>query len=454
MSNYQPLTLPTLKTKKIAILGLAREGISTYTFIRQHLPEVELTLIDQLPISKLQPTFQQQLASDPHQQFIQLLPNHDFDFDQFDLVFKSAGIPNHQYHISPEKLTSNTQLFFDLVKGITIGVTGTKGKSTTTSVIAQVLKSAGKKIELAGNIGLPLLEGLTENSAETFYVCELSSHQLEYLHTSPQIGVLQAIAPEHLDYYQNFAEYINAKASICKYQQKNDWLFFNADNREVNQLVSHSLAQKFPFGLKHHDRLDLHDQEIWLDGEKFISLPETKLRGLHNLLNLMPAILIADQLKIDHTIIKTALTEFKPLEHRLELVASLNGVEYFNDSLATNPPATIAAIDAFAQQPIILITGGFDRGLDYQTLSQKIDSANIKKLIVFPDTGKKIIQNLTKRLDYVQTESMLSAVKLAADSAQKGDIVLMSPASASFNLFIDYADRGNQFKKAVKDLAI
>lgn len=450
--DYQPLTLKQLEKKKIAILGLAREGLSTYHFLRNNFPNKHLVLLDQYPKSKLTKQMGEIVETDKNVEFTQITDNQQ-DWKNLDLIFKSPGIPSDKYQLEENKLTSNTQLFFDLSPGKIIGVTGTKGKSTTTSLIAHVLTQAGKDARLAGNIGLPLLETLDESTRETIFVCELSSHQLEFLYSSPNIAVIQPILPEHLDYYHTLDSYIKAKANITNYQTKNDLLIFNADSKEVSKIAESSNAQKIPFGFKTKGKSYIENQAIFLDDKFLIELDQTKLRGKHNLQNILPAVLIANHLQIDKNTIIQAIKSFQSLPHRLELVATIDGVEYFNDSLATNPGATIAAIEAF-DQPIVLITGGFDRGVDYSSLAEKISAtANIKKIILLPDTGLIIKNHLAKlkvKIDLDVVQSMKQAVELAKQAAKRDNVVLMSPASASFNMFKDYADRGEQFRKEVE----
>lgn len=442
MNNYQPLTLEKLKSKSIIIFGMAREGISTYHFLRKNLPEQKITLADGKTLTEL-PEVKKLIDEDQLVSYQQI--NQNIDWDNYDLIFKSAGIPFAKYNLPTEKITSNTQLFFNLAPGKIIGVTGTKGKSTTTAMIAQMLNIVGLDAKLAGNIGLPLLETLEDSSPNTYFVCELSSHQLEFLQSSPKIAIIQTIVPEHLDYYHSFDRYIEAKSHITKFQTKDDLLIYNSDSKVVDQIADQSKATKKPFN---HLSIESLLTELNINKE---DLP---LAGKHNLLNITPAILIGQYLGISPEKIKKAILSFQPLAHRLELVADIDGVKYYNDSLATNPEATIAGIEAFVNKPLVLISGGFDRGLSYDKLAEKINQSNIKKLILFKDTGIKINQYLDQlgsQIDREFADSMQQAMFLAKTIAQDGDVVLMSPASASFNMFKDYADRGEQFKKLVRE---
>jgi UDP-N-acetylmuramoylalanine--D-glutamate ligase len=462
------MTTQELTHKNILILGLGREGLSTYEFLRRQLPDQQLYLADEKKLSELSEQWQKIISHDSNSQFIQLAKETlDYHLPSLDLlIIKTAGIPKNKITIfnlpAEAKITSNTQLFFDWAMTedqlTVIGVTGTKGKSTTTSVIHHVLKTNGLNAYIGGNIGKPplnLIEEIQGLDKHTFAVLELSSHQLAELETSPCIAVIQEIAEEHLDYYGSIQAYAQAKANITLHQTAEDLLIYNHDNLLACQIAEQSTAQKKPISL------DLIPHIV----EPVIALNEVPLAGKFNLYNIMPAIIIGQKFGLSNQQIKQALQSFKSLPHRLEFVTEINGVKYYNDSLATNPHATIRALEAFSEQPVILIAGGFDRGLDYAPLAEKILASQVKHLILLPTTGEKIrgeieIRNTNydrDRISYLlsrtnRVTSMPEAVKLAYSHAKAGDIVLMSPASASFNLFKDYADRGEQFKKEVLKL--
>lgn len=449
------MTISELASNNILILGLGREGLSSYQYIRNQLPNQSLYLADEKGESELSDIWQKILKEDKKTQVVTLNSqsiNSQLPMTNL-LIIKTAGIPQAKltaFNLPADaKITSNTQLFFDWAitedQVTVIGVTGTKGKSTTTAVIYHVLKENGLNAYVGGNIGKPPLNVIQEIPSldkKTWVVLELSSHQLAELKTSPCIAVIQAIAEEHLDYYNSVQAYAQAKANITLNQTSKDLLIYNQDNDLVKQIAQQSQAQKIPFGLKSVAEIV----------EPVIATSDVPLAGRFNLYNIMPAIIIGQKFGLSTKQIKQALQSFKSLPHRLELVTEIKGVKYYNDSLATNPHATIRALEAFNDQPIILIAGGFDRGLDYAPLTKKIAHSSVKQLILLPTTGQKIAQGLSKQLPIEYVENMTEAVKKATNQAKSGDIVLMSPASASFNLFVDYADRGNQFKALVNKL--
>ncbi len=482
--------LKKLSGKKLLILGLGREGLSTYSFLRENLPKQEIFISDEKQSGELDPQWSEILTSDNTKYLpVTKLKEHNFDF-----VFKTPGVPNRKltdWQVSG-KVTSNMQLFFEVFKGTTIGVTGTKGKSTTTTLTYEVLKAAGKDAYLLGNIGQAALDSLKTMNENSIAVIELSSHQLSTMTVSPHIAVIQAITPEHMDYYENFEEYANAKSRIIKYPRSDQLVIYNCDSETTTKIASNSKAKKIPFG-KSASKYQIVNNAIAISNRPFLNLNETKIKGQHNLYNTLPCIIVGQEFGISDEIIKKAIIDFKGLEHRLEFVANINGVDYYNDSLATTPEATIAAIEAFQDKDLILICGGYDRSLDYSQLGAAIANAHAHRstsvqLITLPETGKKIAdlvkthrsasrssasQNSASRSSasrssesqdsasqssasqssasqQVQLSASLSdAVQTAKNIAKPGDVVLLSPAAASFNSFRDYQERGEKFRELV-----
>lgn len=476
MNNFTAVA--TLRDKKILLYGLGREGQSTYHFLRQQLPQQKLFLTDDKQFSELDETLQVELAADEASDF---LPSDELVHSTFDFVFLSPGInPNllKTKNYKLETLTSNTELFFEIVEElrsenstaelVTIGVTGTKGKSTTTALIHQVLKESGLPSYLGGNIGTPPLDLLSTTfnlEPKTYFVLELSSHQLRRLTHSPNIAVIQTIVPEHLDMYVNFEEYAAAKSHIVLYQTEDDMVIYLTDNPTTVQLAQKSKGKHIPFGKNQKTGYRVRDGEIYIDNQVFLRLKETQLRGEHNLLNILPSIIIGQKVGIADSKIKQVIENFSGLPHRLEQVASIAGVDYINDSLSTNQHAVAAAIAAFATANIILIAGGSDeRHAEYRELAEKILNANIKKLILISGVGEKIAAEIKKidadnpllhtayHIPHTDTQAMLHAVAEAQKVATAGDVVLLSPGAPSFDMFKDYADRGEQFKQAVTEL--
>lgn len=459
MVDFTPIS-DYLERHNLVLLGLGREGLSSYRFIRRLLPSHPITLIDDQPLEQLNPAWREIVNQDEQVRFYQTPAAPAFTAQ--DLVCKTPGMPlNHSLvqHIHQNQIaqTSNLALFFEAIDRlrqmpweiITIGVTGTKGKSTTTAVIAHVLESAGLQTWLGGNIGTPALDLLhnlpdADQQQKLQIVLELSCHQLDDLSVSPNIAVIQNIVPEHLDYYGSFERYVAAKAHIAQFQTENDLVVFNPSFSVPSQLAELSPAQKLPF-------VATALAEILPENAKQLSL-----LGEHNLENIMPAVVIGQELGLTTQQIAEGLQTFRPLPHRLEKVIEHNGVTYYNDSLSTVPEATIAAIKAMGDQPVILLAGGFDRGQDFGELADFIATSNVKALILFPATGEYLAAELTARgaddiLQY-QVSTMSEAMARVREIVEPGDAVLLSPASASFGQFKDYADRGDQFKSEVAEI--
>jgi UDP-N-acetylmuramoylalanine--D-glutamate ligase len=469
MINITPL-IEKISDNTFVVMGLGKEGLSTYNFLRKNFPSKQIYLLDEKSIADLSSDWKKIEKTDKQVTFTTQV-DEKFEDKQL-LVFKTPGIPVHnQMVIDAQELkaefTSNTNLFFSLVKLAqnqevnikTIGVTGTKGKSTTTSAIHHILSSSKVHSLLGGNIGTPPLSLWSDliNTAENnqtqfpvFAVLELSSHQLSDLKFSPNFAVVLDITPEHLDYYKDFNEYMHAKAQICRFQTESDTTVYNSEQYLPAKIAHLSPTKKHTFSQKRN----IVDNWIQYQSDKIVDLDSLAVVGQHTVTNLIPGVVIAKEIGLSGESIATALQTFKPLPHRLEIVGEHKGVSYYNDSLSTTPIATIAALQSFKNRPIILIAGGFDRGLDYSELAQAIIDHQVKHVILLPDTGEIILEEIQKRLNnnmgeiqFTETDSLDSAVHTAQTESKPGDVVLLSPASASFNLFKNYAERGDEFRR-------
>ncbi len=473
LTKTQQRQLDSLSHQKILILGAGREGLSTYRFLRRHLPQQLLTIADHNYRHQLQTAWQDAFRCDNQLRFLCGPTQYLKHLSDFDLIFRTPGIPLTLPEIIHARqlgttFTSNTQLFFQLARGTTIGVTGTKGKSTTSSLIAHLLKTAGLKTQLVGNIGLPPLDYLEELGSRTYTVLELSAHQLQDLHSSPHYAVVQNITSEHLDYYKNTATYIEAKTNIVRWQKKSDFIIYSDDFSTSKTFAQLTPAHQLIFGLKDapsHLAFAKNHAIFYRSShlpfpESVVDLKKVKLLGQHNLYNLMPAVIIAKQLGISNQQLATALYSFTPLRHRLEYVATINDVSYYNDSLSTTPVAAAAALKTFSSQPIILLAGGHERHQDFTYFAKQILKQPVKAVLLFAPTGKRLkrtlidlaIQKKALVPQFYDVEDMTTAIALAARLSQPQDLVLLSPAAASFGIFKDYADRGDQFCHAVKNL--
>lgn len=399
------MLLKKLKDKKILILGFAREGRDTLLFLRKKFPGKSIGVADQKQGK-----------------------NYLKKIRDYDVIIKSPGIPNSKiipFLKKGQVVTSQTEIFFEECPGTIIGVTGTKGKSTTASLIHAVLQQGGFKTHLIGNIEKPVLQFLRNAKPEDVFVYELSSFQLTNLKKSPAIAVFLNLYPEHLDYYQgNFLAYAKAKANITKHQTQLDFLIYNAKDPRVTKIAKGSKAQKIPF-------IPKKGKNLWIASSE-------------------PAVLIGKLFGVPQKKIRQTVKTFKPLPHRLERVGEWKGITFYNDSLATIPEATCAALDLLGPKVHTLIAGGYDRGLTFEKLGKKIGESGVKTLILFPTTGKKIVASLRKPVQYFFANTMKEATHLSYNHTPKGKICLLSPAASSFNMFKDYKDRGKQFTTLAK----
>lgn len=352
------------------------------------------------------------------------------------------------------KATTIQHIFFQEVRSKNvIGVTGTKGKGTTATLIYEMLKAAGKRVFLGGNIGVPVLDFVRDVSPDDWVVLELSNFQLYSLTYSPHIGVCLMIVPEHMDWHPNMTDYAEAKANLFRHQKPEDIAIYFADNEYSTKIAGYSPGKKIPYYREPGAYVD--DAKIMIDGSEIIDKSEIKLLGEHNLQNVCAALTAVWQVTQDKDAIRRALASFSGLEHRLEFAGEVNGVKYINDSFGTTPDTAIVAMKAF-EQPKIIILGGSDKGADFKQLAQEIKKSNVRQAIVIGQIADKIIAALKAEgyNDIISgLDSMGEIVNKARELAQPGDVVLLSTGAASFGMFRDYKDRGNQFKKAVQALA-
>lgn len=461
--------LTVIPHSSVLILGLGTEGWSTYRFLRQRWPDLPLAVADQRLLQEL--SSEQQATLQQDQQTTLLLGADYLDqISRYSLIFKAPGIPRSLPAIQTAvtggtRLSSNTELFFALCPGKIIGITGTKGKSTTSAVIHHVLQAGGLSTVLVGNIGTPALDTIDQIQADTLVVFELSSHQLELLHTSPHIAIIQDITTEHLDYYATTEEYQAAKAPIASFQRPEDVTLYNADSAVATRLAAASPGKHLSYGLSNQPAHAAYVEDntiYWRDSSgQAVPILETSaipLPGKHNQYNVLPAVIVGALHDLTIPAISQALRSFRGLPHRLELVHEEVGVRFYDDSLATNPFATIQALESF-DGPVVLIAGGYERQQDFGELAAVIARQNLAGLVLFRPTGERLAGEVEQAAQQSQStvpptrfvESMTEAVQQARQlMPSTGGVILMSPASASFGRFKDYRDRGLQFQEAVK----
>jgi UDP-N-acetylmuramoylalanine--D-glutamate ligase len=429
------MNIADFKNKKILIVGRGIEGEASEKYLKKKFPGMVIDVVDKKD----------------GQNYLEKQKNYDIAIKSPSVKPKAIKIP----------YTTETNIFLTNAKGKIIGVTGTKGKSTTATLIYEMLKKQGFDAYLGGNIGVPPLDFLDKLNAQSKVVLELSSFQLQDLKVSPHIAVLLMIVPEHLDYHQSLGKYIDAKRNILRFQTAEDFAIINKDYPASNESDVQTPAQIFKVSREGEDSNGcfVRGKSVWIrkDGEELeiVKLSEIKLIGKHNLENVCAATMAAYLAGVLAANITAVLKTFSGLEHRLEFVRTIGNVNFFNDSLATLPQATVEALKTLKETET-LIAGGFDRGLDYKDLAKAIVQSGIKTLILFPTTGariwKEICEETNNPPEKFDVTTMEQAVRIAFAETTPGKICLMSPASASFNLFKDYKDRGNQFKEQVASL--
>ena len=425
-----------LDGKRILIAGYGREGRSTHTLIRQWVPADSITI-----------------ACNDEEIFAALARARN-EGKAYDLIIKSPGIPTMKFEgrCELDTLTSQTDLFMQVYGDLTIGVTGTKGKSTTTSLIHHVLShSYGQEchILLAGNIGIPLFDIIEQLDEKSIVVAELSCHQLENIHCAPHIGVVLNLFQEHLDHYHNYRDYQMSKMQMMLKQQDGNHCFYCTDNMElverVEELRTHIVTTLHPYSLH-----DVHNAAI--------DQLQTTLKGDHNLSNIFVAKQVCELMGVSDSQFAEALALFHGLQHRLELVGTYHGITFYNDSISTIPQATIAAIEALKNVET-LILGGYDRGIDYSQLVSLLvlPPTPLRNVVLVGNAGRRILNDLSythyglpDKIHVLQEDDYNKIVDWCFKKTAPGTICLLSPAAASYDSFKNFEERGETFKQLVR----
>jgi len=450
-----------LENKKVLLLGFGREGQSSYRLIRHLLPELHLTIADANESVR-----ENELLKGDNLVDFRLGEGYLDGLNTFGRIMKSPGISlkDISSDLDQSSITSQTDLFLRRFSRQVIGVTGTKGKSTTATLIHHILKLAEKDSLLMGNIGRPAFDVIDEVGSATNLVFELSSHQLEYISRSPHIAVLLNLYQEHLDAYRSFHDYQVAKMNIAKYQEPVDYFLFNNDDERIRQHISTmELPGIFlPFSFQTPTANGCYVKKghiVFSSGgqtEEILDLSKKiKLKGDHNLLNIMAATGVCKQLGIDREIIAEGISSFRGLEHRIEYVGEFNGIHFYNDSIATIPEACMEALKALGNVDT-LILGGFDRGIDYSGLAKFLSTSTVRNLILTGEAGRRILHEIRDIKNPRQTLFLLSRFdefpEIVLNVTKQGSICLLSPAAASYDEFRNFEMRGNRFKDIVKGL--
>ncbi len=421
------------KGKRVLILGLGREGRSTLDILKN----IDCTI--GIADKNLVPT------EDLQKYELYLGENYLDCLDKFDIIMKSPGIAllDMVSDSVKEKITSQTDLLLRFRKNTVIGITGTKGKSTTSSLTCHILKNCGKNAVLIGNIGIPPLERIGEFEEDTIIVCEMSCHQLEYVKASPDIAVLLNVFEEHLDHYVDFDAYRGAKENIYHYQDEKGMLIIGSDcvHEEIGcEVITASLEHEADIYVT-NDMLSINGVEIPLSGI------DTRLIGHHNYYNIGVALCIALTLGCDKDEALKAVSTFTGLPHRLENIGTFGGVQYINDSISTCPSTAIAAVKSFDKVDTIII-GGMDRGIDYTELVDFLNGSDIENVILLPDSGYRIYPELDKaKRNIYKAADLTDAVSYAKKVTKIR--CLLSPAAASYGFYKNFEERGEHFKQLV-----
>lgn len=437
-----------LKSKgKILILGFGREGKSTYNLIRSIDPSITIGIADLKEIDD------EKVLSDSNV-VLHIGDNYLDSCSSYDVIVKGPGVIIKDY--LPEevrnRITCQTDLFVKFCNAKMIGITGTKGKSTTSSLMYHILKNIGKKTVLMGNIGIPVFDTIDDIDEDTICVMELGCHQLEYMKNSPNISVVLNIYEEHLDHYLSMQHYVDSKKNIYKYQKENDYVLLgNSPYLNDSDIISTVIRNDE----SSNNSFYLTDSELVINYNSSIHIPKisiiTKLKGEHNLFNILVCLTIINILGFDiEKSIKT-IESFDGLHHRMECVGTFDGVTYYDDSIATSIPSVIYAVKSLEKVDTIII-GGMDRGLDYTDLVNYLNESNVNNILLLPDTNKRIHFLFTgSSKNIIDVKDMVEAVAIAKKVTEKGKICLLSPAAASYGFYKNFEERGDHFTSLVKE---
>jgi UDP-N-acetylmuramoylalanine--D-glutamate ligase len=449
--------------KNVAIIGFGVEGESSVKFLLNNGAKV--TVID----ARSQEKFEKEKIKNLESQGVKFIfDSYPKEFTEYDLVVRSPGVSPLSAIIEKIKshgieVTSATQIFFDLCPCPIIGITGTKGKGTTSTLIYEMLKKNGFDAYLVGNIGIPPLEFLNDLKMDSFAVLELSSFQLQDLTKSPQIAVFLMVTSEHLDYHKDVYEYVDAKRNILRFQKTSDYAVINRDYPASLESDTHTEGQVYYVSRELPVLRGCYVKDGFVqirmddsgESEKVVAVADILLPGKHNWENVCAAAMAAYLAGVSIINIAAVLKEFKGLEHRLELVRLFNGIKYYDDSFSTTPETAVAAIEAFSE-PEILILGGSSKNSNFEELGKTIRNAkNIKAIIGIGDEWPRIKEVIGERGEVKLIEdcvNMKEIVEKAREVGKLGDVVILTPACASFDMFKNYKDRGEKFKEEVNRL--
>lgn len=404
---------PVRRKKQVAIIGWGLEGHSLFFYLKRD-KNLKITVLDR-----------------------KFDKNYLKNLERFDIIYRSPGVPRNlpQIRKAGRKVSSLTKLFFESAEGKIVGITGSAGKTTTATLLYKILKAAGKDVCLAGNIGKNPLALLPRLSKKSITILELSSFQLQDLDRSPEVAVVLDVYEEHLDKHKTFGEYLRAKENIARFQKRSDFVIYAGQNRHSKKIAYRSPGKKIAVFAS--------------DGEKY----KTLLPGRHNLRNIAAVARAAGILGVRPGVIKKTIKIFRGIEHRLEYVRRVRGVKFYNDSKATNVGSAVAGLDAFKENKIVL-AGGYNKDLSFRPYAKRLGKSDISWVVLFGEARNDLAREL-KRARFRRFSSVKSLGQAVLESwqrAKKDEVVILSPATASFDAFKNYEERGEYFKKLVRRL--
>jgi len=443
--------------QQVAVVGYGIEGESVAEFLRSQGAQV--TVFDE----KNEEAFDGESIRKLQIRGVRFNPGGFSSLTDFDLIVRSPGVSPQTPELVAAKhkrieITSGTKLFFDLAPCPIIGVTGTKGKGTTSSLIYHMLKEAGRDVYLGGNIGVPPLSFLPKLTKQSFVVLELSSFQLIDLTKNPYIAVVLMTTVEHQDYHTSEVEYVDAKANLVRFQTKDDYAVVNWDypnSRTIGELAKGNVVKISTVETAGYDARIEHGWLIVQD-KQIIQTHDIFIPGAHNFENALAAAIAATLAHVPNDVVASVLKSFRGLIHRLEFVRTIKGVRYYDDSFSTTPETAIAAINAF-KEPKVLILGGSSKNSDFTKLGKIIsDSSSIRGIVGIGVEWERIRRELRVKSEELRViegcKTMREIVEAARNTAKPGDVVLLSPACASFDMFKNYKERGREFKEEVNKI--
>ena len=431
---------------KIAIAGFGSEGKVSLNYFRAKFPDAEFTIFDEREKLDDAPNFAKTVSEKDNSaktvsdenNFAKLVSGENAfaKIRDFDLVLRSPSVAPRKIAPENEKFWSATNEFFATCPAPIVGVTGTKGKGTTATMIAEILRAAGENVHLLGNIGVPALEKLAEIRATDVVVFELSSFQLWDAEFSPRVAVVLRIEADHLDVHADFADYVRAKSQIARHQTAADAVIYYEKNQWSRDIANLSAGRKIAYP----DDISFDETVLHVPGAHYVEDAKAAIAACRAL-----------NPRISDAIIEKGLSNFRAMPHRLELVRELNGVAYYDDNFSASFPSLDVAVKAFPDNPIILIAGGFDRGLNnFAEIAKSIDDSTVKFAILLGQTAPKIAAKL--RVEHQICSDLTEAIRAAQRLAKSGDVVVMSPGAPSFDMWRNFYARGDEFQKLVKNL--